>query len=399
MKIQKVFPFVFLMACSSPQKKDEPVAAPEPGKSIESPALTASMNDMKASLEKLLPLLIDPNAFQDPKNRGDIAAQINWLKDIAGKVSHSPIKQKLDPSFAFLSDGLSDEIKRANEAFASGKSEYTRYSLMNVTSYCIECHTRTSSGPSFTNPEFNDKLGRLKPLEKGEFLLATRQYDLALAEFLKVIEAGSKQGHFLDLDRAVRYAMAVTVKYMSDPAKTEVVIQKIRSVSNIPYYLKQASLTWTAAVNEWKDELRKAAKKKSAKTSETLAKADSLIKRGRQAQMTISDRSGDVYLLRGLSILHQVLVTPLDKAQLGKALYYTGLAYEAVRDLALWSIHENYFETCVRRVPHSTWAMSCYKSLEESLVIGFTGSSGTRLPEDVQARLSELESLARPETR
>lgn len=390
---------LLLAACSSPEKKEEPVVAPEPAKSVQSPALSASMNDMKANLEKLLPTLLDPKAFQDPARRNDISAQIGGLKDIAGKVSHSPIKQKLDPSFAFLSEGLSDEIKRANEAFAGGKYEYTRYSLMNVTSYCIECHTRTSSGPAFNSPEFNDKLGRLKPLEKGEFLLATRQYDLALTELLKVIEAGSSQGQFLDLDRAVRYAMAITVKYKNDPSKTEVVIQKIRSVNQVPYYLKEATLTWTAAVNEWKEELKKAAKKKTASMNERLSKADSLIKRGRQAQVSISDRSGDVFLLRGLSMLHQVLVSQLDQAQLGKALYLTGLAYESVRDLALWSLHENYFESCVRRVPHSKWAMSCYKSLEESLVIGFTGSSGTRLPEDVQARLSELEALARPENR
>ncbi len=394
---QKIFLLSLLLsACTSPSKKEEIVPPVDPAKTVQSPALAATMKDMKANLEKLLPSLLEPKVFQDPARRAEVSGQISDLKAIAGKVSHSPIKQKLDPSFSFLSEGLTDEINRAHEAFASGKSEYARYSLMNVTSYCIECHTRTSSGPAFNSPEFNEKLGKLKPLEKGEFLLATRQYDLAFTEFLKVIESVSDRGQFSDLDRAIRYAMAVTVKYQNDPVRTEVVIQKVRTVNHIPFYLKQATLTWTQAVNEWKEEIKKTGKKKNISQNERLNRADTLIKRGRQLQMTISDRSGDVYLLRGLSLLHQILVAQLDKRQLGKALYLTGLAYESVRDLALWSLHENYFEACVRRVPHSNWAMNCYKSLEESLVIGFTGSSGTRLPEDVQARLTELETLAKP---
>lgn len=96
-------------------------------------------------------------------------------------------------------------------------------------------------------------------------------------------------------------------------------------------------------------------------------------------------------------MLHQIVLADLNKNQLGRALFLTGQGYEMVRDLAIWSLHENYFETCIRRVPHSSWSMSCYKALEESLVIGFTGSSGTKIPYDVQVRLTELGKLARPE--
>ncbi len=135
------------------------------------------------------------------------------------------------------------------------------------------------------------------------------------------------------------------------------------------------------------------------KVGEKLNKAESLINKGRQLQIAMSDRSGDGVVLRGLSMLHQILVSTLDKAQTGKALFLAGEAYESIRDLALWSMHENYFETCVRRVPHTTWAMTCFQALQESLVIGFTGSAGTKLPSDVQMRLSELEGLAKPESR
>lgn len=379
---------LLILACSSRGKKETTNRSSTNG-------LQASMLDLKNSLETLLPSLIDQKSFEDAAQKDKVKTEINHLSEIASQVSHSPLKDKGDPSFAFLSEGFSAEIQRANEAFNLGKIEYARYSLMNVTSYCIECHTRTSSGPAFTNGDFDQKLGQLRPLERGEFLLATRRYDAALVEFMKVINSPSKNFQFIEFDRALRYALATTVKYKNDPTATEKIIHELRKAPQIPYYLKQASLTWSQSVNEWKEEIKK--RKANPSLSQQLNGAEALIKKGRQAQVGGSDRGGDVDLLRGLAKLHHLLLSPLDKNQMGQALFLTGQAYEALWDLALWSIHENYFETCVRRVPHSSWAMKCFQSLQQSLVIGFTGSAGTQLPEDVQKRLAELETLAKPE--
>lgn len=397
-----IISLVLCLGCQSP-KKSEPGASATKGTSdtvaasqpTSAPQLVVSMQNLKMTLEKMLPLLIDTEQFSSADKQAGIANDIVTLKEIASKVSHNPIKQKMDPSFAFLSEGFTEEINRAHDAFSTGKKEYARYSLMNVTAYCIECHTRTSSGPTFSSTTATEGLSKLKPLERGEYLLAVREFNSALTEFLKVLESKHERFQFLEFDRALRYSLAITVKFMADPAKTETVIKRILQAEHVPYYLKQASLSWTNAVTEWKEEVRRDGKKKFS-TNDRLNRAEALIKKGRQAQVGVSERSGDVYLLRGLSILHQILLSNLDKAQLGKALFLTGQAYEAVRDLALWSLHESYYESCIRRVPHSNWAMACHRSLEESLVIGFTGSSGTKLPYDVQVRLTELEKLAKP---
>ncbi|PWU18280.1 MAG: hypothetical protein C5B49_07430 [Bdellovibrio sp.] len=390
---------LIFLSCSSKETKPGQTAAGTAATATANNgvALSSTMQKLKNALENLLPDLADSKGFQDPANHDRLQKEIGDLAAIASKVSHNPIKEKMDPSFAFLSEGFNEEINRASEAFNTGKVEFARYSLMNVNSFCIECHTRTSTGPAFDSAAIDQKLSKLKPLERGEFLLATRQFDEAAKQFEAILENRQERFQFLEFDRALRYVLAITVRFQRDPVKTEKVIQTIKSSPQAPFYLKQAALSWEQSVREWKDE-RKKAGKKAPTSDELLAKAENLIKKGRQEQVGISDRSGDVDLLRGLSELHQLLVTSLDKNQLGHALFLTGQGYEAIRDLALWSLHENYFESCVRRVPHTTWALSCYKSLEESLIMGFTGSAGTKLPYDVQLRLTELETLAKPET-
>lgn len=383
--------FFMLTACGSQAEKP----AQDPLQSGQGPLpLSATMQSMQATLQRILPDLVDRHAFSAKENEARLQKEIGNLNNIAKTVSHADFKAKTDPSYGFLSEGFRDEIEASLEAFKQGKKEYARYNLMNVTSYCIECHTRTSSGPAFQNPNLTQTLKRLPPLERGEYLLSVRQFDAALEDFIRVLTlTDSQKFDFYEYDRALRFALDTTVKFQRDPVKTEKLINQILASPKVPFFLKQTAASWQSSVRDWKQERPS----KNPTLNQRIAKAESLIQRGRRAQQGTADRSGDIDLLRGLSELHQILWQKLSKEQLGKVLFLTGAAYQSVRDAALWNIHENYFETCIRRVPHSTWARTCYKALEESIFMGYTGTGGTSIPYDVQVRLVELEKLANPE--
>ena len=49
-----------------------------------------------------------------------------------------------------------------------------------------------------------------------------------------------------------------------------------------------------------------------------------------------------------------------------------------------------YFESCVRSSPHSELAEKCYQRFEQNVYFGYTGSSGTHLPEKVKDQLLAL---------
>ncbi len=354
------------------------------------------MQGFKENLSQLLPIVIDSNQFNAPQNHDLIDQEVDNLLKISKQVVHNPQVQGKDPSLRFISTAFSEDLKRAKESLDAGKREFARYTLLNVTAYCIECHTRSSSGPSFNSPLLEKTLQSLKPMEKGEYLLSTRQYDLAYKEFEKTIKDSlSSNGNLFDLDRAVRYALSISVKFQNDPKKALEIAHLVAKSDKAPLYLRQSAQSWVKSIQLWKKEKSK----KSTNVDEMLKHNEILVKEGRSLQAGLSERGGDIYFLRALSELLTVLSrNNLTKDELGDALYLTGESYEAVRDLSIWSLHENYYESCIREVPHTSWSEKCYGKLEESIHFGYTGSSGLRLPADVQAKLDELKKTAFSET-
>jgi len=368
-------------ACQSKEKKA----------AADNASFNGSMRDLQESLENLLPMVVDSNKYNDPANQETIKNQVHQLAQLSTTVQHNPSVAKRDPSVTFLSQAFAEDVKKAEESLRMGKREYARYSLMNMTSYCIECHTRTSTGPSFQTQEFKQTLASLSPLERGEFLLATRQFDGALKEFNTFIDNRLKeQKNFYELDKAVRDCLAITVRYLRDPKKSMVIAEKIKNAETAPYYLRQSAALWETAINEWSKEKRN--KKTSAEN--LIKEAATLTKKGMQNQIGMMDRGGDIYFLRALSDLHLAMSTPLKDNDLGEALYLTGIGYEGVPDQTGSNMQESYYESCIEKVPHSSWSQKCYRRLEQSIYMGYTGSSGMSLPSDVRKHLDDLQKQA-----
>lgn len=349
------------------------------------------MQSFQIALLDLMPVVMNPASFREDAQVARVEKDVKKLLEASRQISHSPMLREKDPTLRFVASAFHEDLRRVDEAFSMGKREYARYTLMNVTAYCIECHTRTSSGPSFQTPEIEKALVALNSLERGEYLLATRQFDRALVEFESVIRGElAKDGNLFQLDRAVRYSLAVSIKFLRNPQKALSIVEMIEKSSRSPFFLKQSARSWKSALTSWVRERSQG----QGNPNELLSTSRKLIDQGKIAQSGFADRGGDVYFLRALSDLHQLMSMKISKPVLGESLFLTGVAYESVRDLSVWSLHENYFESCIRQLPASKWSAQCYKRLEESVLAGFTGSSGTRLPMDVQVRLGELKKLA-----
>jgi len=370
-----------LSSCRSHTTKD-------PLPMTEDPALQSSMQNLKFQMDQILPFLVSPRAFSAPENQAKISGQIRVLERVSQNVTHSPAMQNQDPTLSFLSRGFHDDIRRARESFEQGKPEYARTTLLSTGAYCIECHTRTSAGPSFHSSEFQQSLTNLRPLDRGEYLLATRQYDAALKEFDAAIKQGTRGGNTVfDLDKATRLSLLASVRFQSDPDKAMQIVDDVLKTETVPFYLKTNARVWKQSLNEWK-------KEKNVGKRDVLKVSHELIEKGRKRQQAGEERSGDIELMRAQALLHPLLATEKNQKRLGEALYLTGVAYEAVRDLAMWSLHEDYYEVCIRKAPHTEWSSRCYKKLEESVQLGYTGSAGTSVPADVRRKLDDLKALA-----
>jgi hypothetical protein len=298
--------------------------------------------------------------------------------------------QSQDTTLAALSREFSDETSRAKEAFQMGRKEYARSSILHLTSYCFECHTRSPNGPDFFGGqdlkiEFRDT----QSLVYAEYLLATRRFQEAFQTLNQILDRGAEQPHqIFDMDRASRLALVVAVRYMRSPEMTEKVASTILKNRRSPFYLQSSARSWLASVEAWKRDNR------AKKLDDPFGLSQELLQRATQKSAIFENRFGDIEYLRVQSLLHPVVTRETRPAILGESLFILGVAYEQTRDVATWNLHEEFFEACIQRVPKTIWSQRCYTRLEESLFFGFSGSSGTHIPKEIVDRLKRLREIA-----
>jgi len=346
--------------------------------------LKVSMSHLRYELDQTLPYLLNPKEFHNPKNSSAIKERIEAISKISLEVSHEPAMLNQDPILSFLSIGFKDEISRSSKSFKQGHREYARMTLLNVSAYCIECHTRTNSGASLDMPSVKSSWSKMRKIDQLDYLVATRQFENArkLAK-LMTSEGLTEEVNVFDLDRAARLGLLITVRYEKNPAHALQLIDGLTKSPKLPFYLKSAGLSWRKQILAWQSSPQ-------AK-GDPLSQARALAQQMKKAPQ--DERYFEIDMLRIQALLNPIISEKQSADALGESLYLLGLSYEVTKDLAMWSLHENYFEACIRKLPKSKWANQCYESLERNIYFGYTGSRGTFIPDEVEQKLKELKKM------
>ncbi|MDX9730852.1 MAG: hypothetical protein RBT63_03685 [Bdellovibrionales bacterium] len=379
-------------ACSSQDKG----ATPSPtahGKS--SGDWSGSMQELSMALNKLLPLVSDSKAFNDPKNESVIKESTSRLKKLSHQVRELE-KPAADPAYESIARMLDEDLARAVVALHTGNRDYARLTIRESIGYCIQCHTQTAGGPSFPKLDLGFDPSKLSPLAQGDYYAATRQFDTALEAYQKGIkDASYAKKDVFGWERAARSGLAIAVRFKESPKESAEITKAIIRNPSATESLKDNAKAWDKAIAGWAKEKPSNTKNKNAR----LERAEKLVKEATALlENDESARNQDILFLRASADLHKWLSeNPLSKtnaANRAKALYLAGRSAEESRELNFWTLHERYYELCIDTLPKSAQAQNCFKSLNESVLMGYTGSSGLHLPPDETARLARLKAKA-----
>lgn len=376
-----------------------------------SPTQTVTWNKkMQKLYQSLIELMVDissdqkfnsPSNFKKIENNAktfselahDLSAITRDGKTKSGETIESPDS---DPSIPMIASLFADDTRRAYEALKSNHRAYARTILKTVSGYCVGCHTRTNKGPDFTNLSEKPEVKSLTKLEHAEFMAATRQTDKALAEFDSIIsDPKTIKDRPLEWEKAVRYAMAIAVRVKKDPDQALIIADKIINTKEAPTFIRDDATIWKSSIQDWKKEVSRKLMTEEGLYAESLR----LINKAKEVQTFPADRAGDIYFLRVSAIIHDMLRMAPEGPNTANGLLLLGISYEALRDLNLWSLHEFFYESCVRKAPHTDIAKTCFKHYEQAMYHGYSGSGGLAIPKDVKAKLKELESIASPEAK
>lgn len=358
-----------------------------------------SMVELSEVFGRLLPMVVNDKKFHDPKNKKQLEKDVKKLTDLA----HGMDKDLKNENYTFLpdsdltiemiSDAFKKESSRALQELKKGHMDYAQSLLKQVSNFCISCHTRNQFGPDFQTLNIETDMSSLGPLEKANFLAATRQFDRALQAYRVVVkDTKFLSSQRLNWERALSKALLIAVRVRRDPALGVEIIDDVLALEKkVPTFIQNYAKSWKGSLVAWQKE-----PKREDTTEEGLfAEAQLSFTRAKAKQKYPFDRSAEVEFMRVSSLIHQMLRRYPKGERVPEALYIAGVSYEALQDLDWWSFHEMYYEQCIKKSPHSPIAQRCYARYEESVYLGYSGSSGVSIPEEVRQRLDKLQKLAK----
>jgi mono/diheme cytochrome c family protein len=270
-----------------------------------------------------------------PSDDKKLKSQLKRLSELASEIKeHQKTMGEIavpdwDPSIDILAGMFQRDTKRAYEVYADGNKAYAKGLIKNITGYCISCHTRNNMGPSFaTGGEI--KNANLSPLEKADWLAATRKFDSAKTEYLKVIDSDEMmKKRSIEWQRAVRQYMIIslrTQKGKDQVASTWEVLQKIVKKPGIPEFFKENVNSWSSSLEKWKNEPEINITTEEGLFQQMLKVAAE----ARAMQAYPADPSADVIYLRASGLAHEYLSKYKDPAHQAEALFVIATSYEVL---------------------------------------------------------------------
>jgi hypothetical protein len=353
----------------------------------DAPAATrARMGELVEALRVALPLSLRPAEFGAPENRARLEAALVKLRDGATAVSdHARGK---DVGFVHLASALARDAHEVQHRFATGRLEEARFLLGELADDCVNCHARLPYGG-------DSKLGKslwqavdatkLTRDERLRLLVATRQFDPALETYESLF--AKLPPAQLDLGGYVADYLAIAIRVRNDLPRARGQLEAWRKRGDLPAYLDELVTAWEGAL------ARFAA---PTPTGQEVARAKQVLADAQAVRRFPADRAGLVHDLVASGLLHRaVTAAGTPGPDTAEAYYLLGVTELRIASSSWLTEPEAYLEASVRAAPGSATARRAYAVLEESTLLGYTGSGGEgELPPEVASWLGELRRLA-----
>jgi hypothetical protein len=341
----------------------------------------AGMNNLLIPFKAIQPYIASQSKFMDEENKDEVFSIIQDLRKNFHRLEEVPSHYHTLPGFDENLTSVAELLDDSSRRFSEGKVSYAWWRLRKLPSDCFTCHATYKVQSHYSNAAVVDS--SLDPLNKGRFLLATRQFKEAQEEFLKVIKDPDAGLYY---NEALRSVLLIATRINQKPVEGARLLQQIVDTSSLPEEDARETREWIKELQSW-------SKEGSIKGKDSVAFAEQLINSG--AASTATKPQNDVSLLRGTAILHEQLEQGTLKKELRpQALYLLGFAYTKLPLFFSESWAEMYLERCIKEFPGSPNAKRAFNVYRDQVIDDYTGTGGTDIPDEVKLHLEELRKKA-----
>ena len=348
------------------------------------------MNRAFNALTDLVPYLTNDKKFMEKKNGPVIEKGIAELQSAFKAAGHDALLKEdlFAPSYAVINQNLSDSLT----SFRQGKKDYSLWRLKEVTSHCLDCHTRLppSHASSFQNGKIQIDTSKFDHVYNlGVAQLIVRRYVDAKASFTRDIQDRLIKKDVEDIDLPFKQILLIDTKVLKEPANLIAFFKTYQKNTAVPEVMRLILKAWIEDLEHWKGNKYL---NKGLKTDQDIEKfiKDELKPLENEA---LYDGTHDVPLLMTSGLLSNYLFENPNSKMAPEISYWLGWTEKYLKREQFFGSGDLFLKQCIKRYPNNPVAKKCLEAYRESIEFEFSGSAGTNLPEDIKRELKDLEKL------
>jgi hypothetical protein len=348
-----------------------------------------TMVEILAQIRVILPFSLSDEAFSDPADRAQIGQALNELAASAELLeTHG---RGREAGFASLSESLADDARTIARRYSRGETRSARFLLHRSLGTCVSCHSKIASpNESAMGRQMlaEIELADLSARERARLQVVARQFGEALTSYEELFASQQESPDRMAADGDFLSYLKICLTIENDADRATAALLQLRQRDDLSSELAKDVGAWLRSIAELQ---------RAPRAGEALDRAGALLRAGEALTPALGDAAGLVYNIEAWHELQRLVDSSSGPSpELARAYYLLGYVESRLFGDGWPSGAEAYLEASIRMAPSQAFAREAYALLEELVVLGYTGSSGTHLPDDVRRELKELEEGLAP---
>jgi hypothetical protein len=347
------------------------------------------MDQLMQQVFILKPFIASEASFNDPANAARISDALQKMVSLSRQVNHD--ERIKGTGFQVPAALLTQQLEDVDTVFNKGSKDYALGNLRSTLGVCMSCHTQLPAvSTQFSTMNQSQVLSN--QFEEAEFLFLIRNFDAAMKLYAELI-----QGYPLnkadpdDLEKAVYRQMFYYVRVARDMQGLSSMLRRNSANQQLPERLQNQIKDLITAVDAAQgDEYRHFTE---AQEADLRNYAETQLSEELRGDFSMNSPENVIAALKFSSVLYEYLdahpTTPLKP----DILYWLSFSERRYLYQSMYSLPDLYLKQCVLDYPKSPVAKQCLAEYEALITLGFTGSSGTHIPDDVWQELKRMRSL------
>jgi hypothetical protein len=347
------------------------------------------MDQLMEQVFVLKPLIASKSSFNDPTNAPQISDALRNMVSLSRQVNHEERIRKT--GFQVSGAILTQQLEEVETVFDMGNKDYALASLKSTLGVCMSCHTQLPAvSTKFTTENQTRVLA--DPFEEAEFLFLIRNFDTAMKLYGELIQGYPlNQVQPNDLEIALYREIYYYVRVARDMKGLSIALRGNSENQRLPERLQNQIKGFVAAVDAVKNEKYPYFTDVQGADLRSYAQAQLVEEVG--GHFSLDSPEKVIAELKRSSVLYEYLDANPQTPLKPDIFYWLSFGERRYLYPSLHSLPGLYLKQCVLDYPQSPVAKKCFAEYEDIIIVLFTGSGGTHIPDDFTQELTMMRNL------